>query len=151
MSAVPPELRVVRVDASVGLPLRQRVLRPHQSVEELRAPDDDAPETGHYVAFAGDEVVGTGSIRREAPPWAPGDGRAWRVRGMATAEGWRNRGIGARVLDAILAHAEAGGGGLVWCSARMPAVPFYIRAGFRTEGEAWVDPVIGPHVMMQRP
>jgi len=145
------ELRVVRVDASVGLPLRQRVLRPHQTLDELRAPDDDAPDTGHYAAFAGEDVVATGSIRREPPPWAPDDDVAWRVRGMATAEAWRNRGVGAQVLQAILAHAAARGGGLVWCSARTPAVPFYVRAGFRARGDPWVDPVIGPHVAMERP
>jgi GNAT superfamily N-acetyltransferase len=144
------EARVARVRSEVGLPLRQRVLRPHQTVEQLRARDDDAPGTGNYVAFVGDEVVGTASVRPEAPPWPAGAERAWRLRGMATDERWRSRGIGALVLDAVIAHVRDHGGGLLWCNARVPAVAFYRRAGFQVRGEEWVDPVIGPHVAMER-
>jgi GNAT superfamily N-acetyltransferase len=143
-------VRVERVGAAVGLPLRQRVLRPHETVEQLRSRDDDAPETGNYVAFAGDEVVCTASVRREAPPWDAADEHAWRLRGMATAEGWRSRGVGAQVLAAVLQHVAAHAGCLLWCNARVPAVAFYRRAGFETRGDEWVDPVIGPHVAMER-
>jgi GNAT superfamily N-acetyltransferase len=143
-------VRVERVSAEVGLPLRQRVLRPHQTIEELRAGDDDAPSTGNYVAFAGDEVVCTASVRREAPPWAPGAAPAWRLRGMATEEAWRGRGVGAQVLAVVIEHVRSHGGGLLWCNARVPAVPFYRRAGFGTRGDEWVDPDIGPHVAMER-
>jgi GNAT superfamily N-acetyltransferase len=126
------------------------VLRPHQTLEQLRAPDDSAPGTGNYAAFVDGEVVGTASVRREAPPWAPSEHDAWRLRGMATHEGWRSRGVGSRVLDAIVGHVRAGGGGLLWCNARVPAVPFYERAGFVTRGAAWEEPDIGPHIAMER-
>jgi GNAT superfamily N-acetyltransferase len=69
---------------------------------------------------------------------------------MATAERWRSRGIGARVLAAAVDHVLAGGGRLLWCNARLPAVPFYERAGFVRVGEEWDEPFIGPHVAMQR-
>jgi GNAT superfamily N-acetyltransferase len=144
------DARVERVASEVGLPLRQRVLRPHQTLEQLRAPDDDAPDTGNYAAFADGEVVATGSVRREAPPWAPTVDDAWRLRGMATDDGWRSRGVGSRVLDAIIEHVRARGGGLLWCNARVPAVQFYERAGFVTRGAVWEEPVIGPHVAMAR-
>jgi len=141
---------VERVSSGVGLPLRQRVLRPHETIEQLRSRDDDAPETGNYVAFAGDEVVCTASVRREAPPWGAAADRAWRLRGMATAEAWRSRGVGAQVLAAVVQHVADHGGGLLWCNARSPAVAFYRRAGFETRGDEWVDPEIGPHVAMER-
>jgi predicted GNAT family N-acyltransferase len=69
---------------------------------------------------------------------------------MATSEELRGLGIGARVLDAVLAHVASHGGGLLWCNARVPAVPFYSRAGLTTHGEPWMDPDIGPHVAMWR-
>jgi GNAT superfamily N-acetyltransferase len=144
-------VRVERVDASAGLPLRQRVLRPHQTLEELRSPDDDDPETGHYAALVDGNVIATASVRREPPPWEKGDGSAWRLRGMATDEQWRNAGVGARVLEAVVEHVRSHGGGLLWCNARLPALSFYRRAGFRTRGERWVDPEIGPHVAMEYP
>ena len=147
---MPVHVRVERVPSDVGLPLRHRVLRAHQPIDELRSPDDDHPDTGNFVAFAGDEVVSTASVRREAPPWAPEAPRAWRLRGMATAEEWRGRGVGAEVLDAVVGHVRDHGGGLLWCNARVRAVAFYQRGGFRTRGEEWVEPVIGPHIAMER-
>lgn len=144
------DVRVERVGPEVGLALRQRVLRPHQTIDELRSTSDDLPTTANYAAYAGTEVVCTASVRREDPSWPAGDGPAWRLRGMATADGWRSRGIGAMVLDAVVQYVAAQGGGLLWCSARVPAVPFYRRAGFVTRGEEWVDPMIGPHIAMER-
>jgi GNAT superfamily N-acetyltransferase len=144
------DVRVARVSVEVGLPLRQRVLRPHETIEQLRANSDDEPATGNFAAFADGEVVCTASVRREAPPWDAGVGPAWRLRGMATDERWRGRGIGAQVLDAVLGHVGSHGGGLLWCNARVPALSFYRRAGFRTRGDAWDDPLIGPHIAMER-
>jgi len=144
------DIRVERVPSEMGLPLRQRVLRPHETLEQLRARDDDAPDTGNYVAFANAEVVSTASVRREAPPWAPAAEHAWRLRGMATADEWRGKGVGARVLDAVIGHVRARGGGLLWCNARVPARSFYERAGFLVRGQEWVEPRIGLHIAMQR-
>jgi predicted GNAT family N-acyltransferase len=69
---------------------------------------------------------------------------------MATAEGQRGRGVGARTLAACVVHVLRHGGGLLWCTARTPARAFYERAGFVVHGEEWIDPVIGPHVAMWR-
>ena len=141
--------RVKRVDAAVTRPLRQRVLRPHETLEQLVLAGDDDPDSGHFVVLEDGEVVGTGSVRREPPPWKT-DGPAWRLRGMATAEGRRSRGIGTAVLTAVVAHVHERGGGLLWCNARLPAVRFYERGGFVTRGDSWEDPVIGPHIVMER-
>lgn len=143
-------VRVERVEAALTLPLRQRVLRPHQSLDQVALPGDDDPDSGHFLALDEGEVIGTGSVRRESPPWAPDTPSSWRLRGMATAEEWRNRGVGAAVLAAVVEHVRGQGGGRLWCTARMPAVPFYCRAGFATRGESWIDPVLGPHVAMEQ-
>ena len=41
-------------------------------------------------------------------------------------------------------------GGVLWCNARTPARAFYERAGLVVRGAEWVDPEIGPHVVMWR-
>jgi len=137
-----------RVDAAVTRPLRQRVLRPHETLEQLVLQGDDDPESGHFAVLEDGEVVATGSVRRERPPW-PVDGPAWRLRGMATAEDRRSRGLGGAVLAAVIAHVRGHEGGWLWCNARLPAVPFYRRAGFVTRGDSWEDPLIGPHIAME--
>jgi GNAT superfamily N-acetyltransferase len=143
-------VRVERVTSAATLALRQRVLRPHETLEELARQDAGRPEAVSFAAVDAGEVIGTASVREEPPPWAPDAAPAWRLRGMATAEEQRNRGIGSAVLTAVLDHLAGHGGGLLWCNARVPAVPFYERAGFSRRGEAWVDPAIGPHIAMER-
>jgi predicted GNAT family N-acyltransferase len=101
-------------------------------------PLDDHPAAGHVAIRLGGEVVAVGSVMPIAPPWAPGRTDAWRVRGMATTEGQRNRGLGAEVLGALLDHVRRADGHLVWCEARTGAVPLYERAGFRAVGERFV-------------
>ena len=67
---------------------------------------------------------------------------------MATEPELRGHGIGNAVLNALLDHVTARGGGLAWCSARLAAVNFYRRAGFVTRGEPFEEPFIGLHVFM---
>jgi GNAT superfamily N-acetyltransferase len=104
-------------------------------------PGDDDPRAGHYAVRDGrGEIVAVGSIVRQEP--------GWRVRGMATAPQARGRGLGTLILDALLAHAGAHGGGVVWCNARPRAMPLYERAGFVAVGEEWDEPGLGPHRRM---
>ena len=126
--------------------LRRRVLRGGRPVDLA----DDDPTLFHVGAYDGEQLVGTGNVRREPAPWAP-DVPAWRLRGMATEPDRRGEGVGAAVLEALLEHCQAEGGGELWCNARTPARTFYQRAGFTEVGEEWVDPEIGPHVRMRRP
>lgn len=146
------DLTVARVPPAVTYPLRARVLRPGAPPERVHLPVDDRPDTAAFAATTADgTVVGTAIVFPEACPWLPERPRAWRLRGMATAEERRGRGIGARVLDAVLAHVAGAGGEVVWCNARTPARRFYERAGFAVHGDPWDDPEIGPHVAMWRP
>jgi GNAT superfamily N-acetyltransferase len=141
-------LSVQRVTAAETFPLRQRVLRPHETADELSVPPGDG-EAVHLAAIEDGTVVGTAVVMREAAPWAQFGEVSWRLRGMATAEGKRRQGIGAAVLSAVLEYIEASGGGLVWCSARTSARSFYERAGFVSRGDVWDEANLGPHVMME--
>jgi GNAT superfamily N-acetyltransferase len=138
------------VTSSVTLALRQRVLRPHQTIDELAGEDLPHIEPAYFAAYDGANVVGVATVDREAAPWSRSDALAWRLRQMATDEGWRGRGIGTAVLDAVIRHVAERGGGLLWCTARTPAVEFYRRSEFETRGEPWDDRVLGPHIVMQR-
>jgi hypothetical protein len=147
---------VTRVDVGDTLALRQAVLRPYQTIEEVALPGDDDPSTAAFAAVdeAG-EVLSVARVTLEAAPFPTGDlisagTPEWRLRGMATQPDARNRGVGSVVLQTIITYVAAQGGGLLWCNARVPAAGLYRRAGFTTHGEEWRDPDIGPHIVMWR-
>lgn len=141
---------VKAVPEEVTLPLRQSVLRPHWTLDELARARHAGPDALWCAAYddAG-QVVGTGSVSRDSPPWAP-DEPAWRIRAMAVAGDRRGRGIGSAVLAALLDYVRSHGGGLTWCNARTAAQGVYARAGFAPVGEVFELPDIGPHVTMTR-
>jgi ribosomal protein S18 acetylase RimI-like enzyme len=147
---------VSRVPVERTLALRQAVLRPTQTLDEMALPGDDDPATAAFAAIdAGGEVQSVARVSLEAPPFpsddlAPPGTPAWRLRGMATRPEARDQGIGSAVLQGCIDHVGSHSGGLLWCNARVPAVGLYRRAGFTTYGEEWVDPVIGPHIVMWR-
>lgn len=139
------------VTASEVRPLRQRILRPHQTASSLVYGGDAAPDTLHVGAFVDDELVGVASIFRQAPEYNVSHPAAWRIRGMATDEAHRGKNLGAYMMQALLRHAATNGGRLAWCNARVPAIGFYSRMGFEQIGAVFELPRIGPHVVMERP
>ena len=137
------DFAVREVSALDTRPLRQAVLRPHQTLDELAGHEsENAFAVG---AFDGDELVAVGFVVPEGDP--PG---SWRVRGMATAPEARGRGAGAAVLDALVRQAIERGASRIWASVRTPAQSLYARAGFSVTSDEFELPDIGPHVLMER-
>lgn len=130
-------------------PLRQRILRPQQRVEELVYAHDDGVDTLHAAAFANGALVGTATVHPEAMLGGSAPG-AWRLRGMATVPEMRRMGCGAALVKACIDHAAARGGVVVWCNARTSASPFYAALGFVAQGEEFELSGIGPHHVMTR-
>jgi predicted GNAT family N-acyltransferase len=145
-------MRIQRVAPEVVRPLRQRVLRPHQTVAEQVYAGDDDPRAAHFAAYDEDgDVIGIASITPEPHPGGDGTADDFRVRGMATdPDRGRGTGAGGALLLACVAHAQAAGAARIWCNARTPARGFYERYGFVAEGEEFPLPDIGPHHLMSR-
>lgn len=138
-------------------PLRGLVLRPGQPADASVYPGDDHPLAAHAALSDDSGIVAVGSVLVEDPPWElsadqgpVGAPAAWRIRGMATADGRRGEGLGCQVLEALLAHVLAHGGAApyVWCQARVGARSFYQRAGFEVVDGPFELPGIGPHFSM---
>jgi GNAT superfamily N-acetyltransferase len=143
------EVKFVPVPAAVGQALRKAVLRPHEPIEGPMYPLEEDPATAHFAALADGCVLAVGSVMADGHPREPASGD-WRVRGMATLPEWRGHGLGARVLDALEAHAREEGAGRLWCNARIGARSFYERAGWLTEGGEYEIPGIGMHLLMSK-
>lgn len=144
-------LSVEQVDPYATVWLRQRVLRPRQSYDEVLA-ETDVPDLFAIGALLERSLVACVVAHPEpfpceGPPAGP---NSWRLRGMASDPAHRGQGYGAAVLDRVLDELRLRGAEVVWCNARTAAVGLYRRAGFEAVGEPWDDPDIGPHVRMWR-
>ncbi len=142
-------IEVRRLTASETWPLRQSQLRPHQTVQEMRYPGDDADATRHFGAWSDAELVGIASLYQEPLPEKPAV-TGWRLRGMAVLPSQRRAGVGAKLVEACLDHARREGGGLIWCNARENALAFYASLGFTSLRGPFDLPGIGPHFLLIR-
>lgn len=145
------EIVVKRITADETRVLRHAVLRPDKPASELVYPGEDAGV--HFGAVLNDEVVGIATIYREAMPDDTDKNRAdksWRLRGMATAESVRRKGVGSLVLQSCIEHIAACRDKFLWCNARLNAVDFYKAHGFHVKGELFDMPPIGLHYVMWR-
>jgi predicted GNAT family N-acyltransferase len=144
-------IRVEAVAGSLTSELRRAVLRPAWAVGAAM-PGDDRSDAVHLAALTDNgSVVGACVLFPRACDARPDETAAWQLRGMATAEHLRGRGIGAAVLDEAARQVRDRGGRLLWCEARERAIAFYARHGFVGDGEIYLNRETGiPHQRMWR-
>ncbi len=130
--------------------LRQRVLRPHQTVEELAHPRETLKDTGAFAAALEGEIVGTVLVFPERRA-ATDASHPWRLVALAVDPAHRRGGVGTQLLERCTQHVQGHGGDELWCHARTGAIRFYEAAGFAVTGPEWHEEHTGPHVLMWRP
>ncbi len=84
------------------------------------------------------DVVGTGRLH-------PGG----KIGRMAVLRPWRQQGVGAAILAALVAQAQQRGHPEVYLHAQTRALAFYERQGFVAEGDEFDEAGI-PHRLMRR-
>ena len=143
------ELRVRRATLDEIFALRHTELRPGLPDDEARFDGDDEPATRHFGVFLADGGAAVGCASFMQRPWSGEP--AWQLRGMATRADHVRRGIGARLLRfAEAALAAEPGPRLLWCNARLTAVPFYEGLGWVVVSGVFDVPTVGPHHAMLR-
>lgn len=119
-------------------PIRFTVFVDEQKVPVELELDEFDPLSCHALALAGDEAIGTGRLLP--------DGHIGR---MAVLAGWRGRGVGALLLQALIDEAQRRGMARVVLNAQTHALGFYARFGFVPEGEEYEEAGL-PHRTMSR-
>lgn len=141
------------------LELRRRVLQPGQPAV---FPEDCQASTLHVAVFPpkrarglfSDEPVCCATLvlidQVEGTPY-------YQLRGMATDPTWQKCGLGSRLLAWIeksfrnwmIATLQTPTVYL-WCNARVSAIPFYEKQGWRCSGDVFDIPDVGPHRRMDK-
>lgn len=140
-------LTIVRCSADRLIDLRHAVLRKGMPRETAIFPGDESETAIHIAATLGHEVVGCSSFHLNEWNGQP----AYQLRGMATAESARRRGVGRAMLnfaDSVL--RKTGKSNQLWCNARLIAVPFYQSLGWVIVSDLFDIPTAGPHHRMTR-
>ncbi len=146
------EHTILEVTASETHPLRLAVLRTETTSRDPVYPGDELASTRHLAIADQDGRLVAVSTWIVEPFPDEADGTGLHLRGMATDEAHRGRGLGAALLDAGRARATELGADTVWARARVTARTFYERHGFRVIGDEFVDETSGlPHVLARRP
>lgn len=118
------------------MPLRIEVFVREQGVPLEMELDEFDSVSVHAVCEVDSEVVGTGRLLP--------DGHIGR---LAVARAWRGRGLGARMLQALVAEAVRRGLIEVVLHAQVQAEAFYAQHGFVADGPVFDEAGIAHRVM----
>ena len=119
--------------------IRRAVFIEEQNVPESIELDDRDPNCAHVLASdeSGNPI---GTARMD------GSGKIGR---MAVLSEHRGRGVGTKMLEAIMEHGRSGGTTDFHLSAQVSAVGFYRKMGFETYGDQFQEAGI-THVNMRK-
>jgi GNAT superfamily N-acetyltransferase len=139
------ELRPARMEEVIDL--RHVVLREGLPRSEAIFPGDELPTSRHYAAFHDGRTVCCVTLHASQWEGEP----AWQLRGMATSDDFRGRGIGKALMRMLEADVRANSPvHLLWCNARVPAARFYQEQGWAIRSDVFEIPTAGPHYRMTK-
>jgi len=142
---MPASYREATLDEIIGL--RQAVIIAGTDRDSPYFPGDRDETTRHFGAFDADRLVGCLTFMLNE--W---DGRpAWQLRGMATDPECQGKGIGRELLrhaeDTLRRDSDVS---QLWCNARLAAVGFYVKQGWRVVSDEFTIKGVGPHHKMTK-
>lgn len=127
--------------------MRNEILREGKlSLDECRFPSDLLPGAFHLGYYQHRELACIASFH----PQTYGDfgGAGFQLRGMATTEKYRGKGIGNQLLNFAIVYLKGQKANYLWCNARETALRFYQNVGFEVISDRFVIPVTGPHYVL---
>jgi len=140
-------VEIKKITAAGTRPLRQIILRPHQNADELVYEDDENPDSIHLGAYINNELCGIASLYKHRLK-DNAEEEAWRLRGMATSESCRGKGLGVILMNECFKYVEEKNGLIFWCNARTTAEGFYEKFGMKRHGGVFTPEGLGEHVVM---
>ncbi|WP_275096961.1 GNAT family N-acetyltransferase [Sedimenticola hydrogenitrophicus] len=139
------DFTISQVDWEQSRPLlraiRESVFITEQGVPKALEWDDQDAAALHVLATDSDgNGIGTGRVTP-----------AGQIGRMAVVAEWRNRGVGSALLTQLLRAAHADGRKPLFLNAQKAAIAFYLRHGFHSVGEEFMEAGIAHQRMEQDP
>ena len=142
-------MKVLRINAADTYPIRQQVLIPDHDPKKAKfESDDDEDISFHLGAFHDLQLVSVASFYYDRNTNFS-DQHQYQLRGMATLEEFQRRGLSSELLNMAFPIIKQNFCTLLWCNARVSAIGFYQKVGFKIHDETPFEiEGIGPHVLM---
>jgi GNAT superfamily N-acetyltransferase len=132
------------IQADEVLAIRNEVLREGRlTLDGCRFPTDQIEGSFHLGYYDQEELVCVASFH----PQQYGEyiGTGYQLRGMATLEKYRGKGIGNQLVNFAIVYLRGQKANYIWCNARKKAIKFYQNIGFEIISDEFEVPGIGPH------
>ena len=140
-------MKIKEITAEQTYELRKIELRKNMSLSSQFRGDLDA-DTFHLGLFINNELVSIVSFMRS--DYKEFTEKQFQLRGMATKENYQGKGFGKMLItksEELLKEKEVI---IVWCNARIVALDFYKKQGFKIIGKEFDIPQIGGHFVMYK-
>jgi len=128
-------------------PVRHPVLRTGKALEACVFEGDDDVTTVHFGLFEDETLCGVVSVFKNDSTLFF-DENQLQLRGMAVLETRRGKGYGEKLLRHAETFASEKRATLLWFNARIVAVPFYEKCGYKKIGDGFNIGDIGMHYVM---
>ncbi|HFF3189893.1 GNAT family N-acetyltransferase [Bacillus anthracis] len=142
-------ITVKNIEGSETYVLRQKILRPNQTLADCKYPSDYETDTFHLGAFINDKLISIASFSKEIYPDLP-VGIHYRLRGMATLPAFRNNRAGSSLIQKAEQILQGRQATILWCNGRITVADYYKHLGFQEYGEIFEIEPIGLHKVLYK-
>ena len=138
---------IKKIAATETYSVRLPVLRKGKPIESCHFDGDDLESTQHFGLYLSQELVGIISLFKKNNPTFS-EKNQYQIRGMAVLENHRKKDFGKALIIHSEEECKNQGVDLIWFNARMEAIGFYEKMGYKQEGIPFDIPDIGEHIVM---
>jgi len=140
-------IQIKEISAEETFPIRLEVLRkniplPYEFIGDFEV------ETFHLGAFKNNKLIAVSSYMKSSCKDL--EGSQYQLRGMATLMEFQGFGAGKLMLEQAFGILKEKKINILWCNARIAAVDFYKKQGFKTFGKKFTIPFVGEHYVMHK-
>jgi len=135
------------IDSKLTHEIRKKVLWPHIKDGNYSMPVDTHPSTFHLGTFIKNRIISIGTFVQQNNEKF-NIKKQYRLRAMATEENYRKKGGGKNLFLKGISVLKKKNIQLLWCDARLVAVPFYTSLNMKSLNEIYEIINIGPHKTM---
>ncbi|MFT7351031.1 MAG: putative GNAT family N-acyltransferase [Flavobacterium sp.] len=136
-----------KISSKDTLLLRNEVLRPGKLREECIFDGDDDLSTFHLGLFLNNKQVGILSVFQSSNLYFS-ESLQYQLRGMAILNEYRNKSLGAKLIEEAELILSSLNAELIWCNARQTAENFYKKHQYKSYDEYFEIKEIGLHLIM---